>query len=69
MERIDSILKSNGYQSLNYGTYGSSVEAAPSNQLVAGMVLETYFRKFEEDVRYRDYAAAGIRVKEIINME
>ena len=44
MEQIDSILKSYGYQSLNYGTYGSGVEAAPSNQLVVEMVFETYFR-------------------------
>lgn len=51
------------------GTYGSSAEAAPSNQLVAEMVFETYFREFEEDVKYRDYTAAGIRVREIINME
>lgn len=44
MEQIDSILKSYGYQSLNYVTYGSGVEAAPSNQLVVEMVFETYFR-------------------------
>ena len=44
MEQIDSILKSYGYQSLNYGTYGSGVEAAPSYQLVVEMVFETYFR-------------------------
>ena len=69
MEQIDSILKSYGYQSLNYGTYGSSAEAAPSNQLVAEMVFETYFREFEEDVKYRDYATAQIRVREIISME
>jgi len=69
MEQIDSILKSYGYQSLNYGTYGSSAEAAPSNQLVAEMVFETYFREFEEEVNYRDYAAAQIRVREIISME
>ncbi|WP_314723521.1 hypothetical protein [Enterocloster bolteae] len=68
MEQIDSILKSYGYRSLNYGTYGSGVEVAPSNQLIAEMVFETYFREFEEDVKYRDYAAAGIRVKEIISM-
>ena len=69
MEQIDSILKSYGYQSLNYGTYGGSAEEASSNQLVAEMVFETYFREFEEDVKYRDYAAAGIRIREIINME
>lgn len=69
MEQIDSILKSYGYQSWNYGTYGSGVEAAPNNQLVAEMVFETYFREFEEDVKYRDYATAQIRVKEIMNLK
>lgn len=69
MEQIDSILKSYGYQSLHYGTYGNSAEAAPSGQLVAEMVFETYFREFEEDVKYRDYATAQIRVREIINMK
>lgn len=67
MEQIDSILKSYGYQNLDYGTYRISAEPAPNSQLVAEMVFETYFKEFEEERRYRGFVIAEKRVKEIVN--
>lgn len=67
MEQIDSILKSYGYQNLNYGTYGISVEPIFDSQLIAEMVFETYFKEFEEERRYSGYVIAEKRIKEIIN--
>ena len=67
MEQIDSILRSYGYQNLNYGTYGISAESAPDSQLIAEMVFETYFKEFEEERRYSGYVIAEKRVKEIVN--
>lgn len=67
MEQIDSILKSYGYGSLNYGAYGIGVEPELDSQMIAEMIFETYAKEFEEEGFYMDEAAANVRVKEIVN--
>lgn len=56
MEQINSILKSHGYQNLDYGICGRSGESAPGGLMTALIVLK---KEFEEKECYCDYAVAG----------
>lgn len=55
MEQINSILKSHGYQNLDYGICGRGGESA-GGLMTALIVLK---KEFEEKECYCDYAAAG----------